>query len=137
MAVILQFADLLAERDLGDDIYRAYGPQGLGALVIAGIPGYAEARARLLPMGHTLAHASESVKSALEDPESLWNAGWSHGKEKLGDKPDYAKVRPEIQKNLRQIYCISIGRNCRFCSSLLFPVATNITPLDFLVFDLS
>lgn len=36
--VVLQFADLLAERDLGEQIYAAYGPKGLGALVIAGIP---------------------------------------------------------------------------------------------------
>ena len=26
-----------------------------------------------------------------EDPKTLYNAGWSHGKEKLGDKPDTAK----------------------------------------------
>src|SRR5688572_23684248 len=96
--VTLQFADLLAERDLGDAIYRAFGPTGLGALVIAGVPGYAEARQRLLPYGHALAHAPDDVRSKLEDAESLWNVGWSHGKEKLGDKPDLSKVRPFIHE---------------------------------------
>jgi len=89
--VTLQFADLLAERDLGDEIFKGFGPTGLGALVIAGIPGFSEARAKLLPLSYKLAHASDAVKASCEDPESLWNAGWSHGKEKLGDVPDVAK----------------------------------------------
>jgi isopenicillin N synthase-like dioxygenase len=89
--VTLQYQDLVDGKDLGDSIFTAFGPNGLGALSIAGIPNYVELRKRLLPLGHTLAHASSEVKSKLEHEPSLWNVGWSHGKEKLGDNPDFAK----------------------------------------------
>jgi isopenicillin N synthase-like dioxygenase len=43
-------------------------------------------------MAHALAHLKPEYHKALEDPTSLYNAGWSHGKEKLGDEPDFAKA---------------------------------------------
>eukprot|EP00457_Paulinella_chromatophora_P011321 gb/GEZN01011454.1/.p1 GENE.gb/GEZN01011454.1/~~gb/GEZN01011454.1/.p1 ORF type:complete len:318 (-),score=40.42 gb/GEZN01011454.1/:48-1001(-) len=49
------------------------------------------ARDRLLPLAHTLAHLPDQDKQQLEDPHSMYNAGWSHGKERLGDQPDWAK----------------------------------------------
>jgi len=75
--VILKYEDLLSGKDLGDEIYKAYGPKGLGALLISGIPRYAELRNRLLPLGYKLAHSSDEVKTKLEHEESLWNAGTS------------------------------------------------------------
>eukprot|EP00698_Gefionella_okellyi_P004848 TRINITY_DN14482_c0_g1_i1.p1 TRINITY_DN14482_c0_g1~~TRINITY_DN14482_c0_g1_i1.p1 ORF type:complete len:389 (+),score=91.79 TRINITY_DN14482_c0_g1_i1:59-1225(+) len=89
--VRLDYADLLAGRDVSDAVYAAYGPKGLGALTIKNVPEYAELRRALLPMSHKVAHLPADAKTALEDPESMWNAGWSHGKEKLGDEPDFAK----------------------------------------------
>jgi len=89
--VTLKYEDLVAGKDLGNEIYKAFGPDGLGAIAISGVPRYVELRQRLLPLGHTLAHAPESVRKSLEHEPSLWNVGWSHGKEKLGDKPDLAK----------------------------------------------
>lgn len=89
--VTLHYNDLLAGVDLSKDIQRAYGPSGLGALTIAGIPGYMEARYALLPLSHKIAHLPESEKVKLEHPESMYNVGWSHGKEKMGDKPDTSK----------------------------------------------
>lgn len=89
--VTLQYDDLVAGKDVSEDILQAYGPDGLGALTIAGIPGYAEARRALIPMSHKLAHLSDEEKAKLEHEESMWNTGWSHGREKLGDEPDFAK----------------------------------------------
>jgi hypothetical protein len=52
---------------------------------------YAAARRRLLPMSYRVAHLSDAEKAKLEHVESMYNVGWSHGKEKLGDKPDFGK----------------------------------------------
>jgi hypothetical protein len=70
---------------------EAYGPNGLGALTIKNIPKYAALRKTLLPLSYKVAHLPDDQKAKLEDPESMWNAGWSHGKEKFGDTPDIAK----------------------------------------------
>ena len=40
---------------------------------------------------YKLAHLPEDRKKLLEHEPSMWNAGWSHGKEKLGDIPDVSK----------------------------------------------
>jgi len=75
--VVLKYEDLVSGKDLGDEIYKAYGPKGLGALLVSGIPRYAELRNNLLPCGYKLAHASEDVKKKLEHEPSLWNVGAS------------------------------------------------------------
>ena len=77
-------------------IERAYGLQtGIGILAVRGVPGFVQAKDAFLPMAHTLAtQLPESYREEhLTDPASLYNAGWSFGKEKLGhDKPpDTAK----------------------------------------------
>ena len=73
--VTLQYQDLVDGKDLGDLIFQAYGPNGLGALTIAGIPKYVELRQRLLPIGYKVAHAPEDVKAKLEHAPSLYNVG--------------------------------------------------------------
>jgi len=45
----------------------------------------------VLRLSHALAHLPVASLAALEHEPSLFNAGWSHGKERLGDKPDFAK----------------------------------------------
>jgi hypothetical protein len=89
--VTLKYEDLVTEKDLTEEIYKAFGPNGLGALTISGIPNYKEFRQKLLPLGYKLAHLPQKSLEKYEDPVSLWNAGWSFGKEKLGDTPDLAK----------------------------------------------
>jgi hypothetical protein len=90
--VILTFEEVTnPSADLSDKVGKAYGPGGLGVIAIRGIPGFVEAKSGMLPLAHTLAHLPSDDLLKLEDSKSLYNAGWSHGKEKLGDKPDFAK----------------------------------------------
>jgi hypothetical protein len=73
----------------------AYGSHGTGILCIRGVPGFVQAKEAFLPMAHTLAKLpSDYVETHLTDAASLYNSGWSHGKEKLGDDkpPDTAKA---------------------------------------------
>jgi hypothetical protein len=77
-------------------IERAFGlKDGIGLLAVRGVPGFVKAKDVFLPMAHTLAtQLPESYREEhLSDPASLYNAGWSFGKERLGhDKPpDFAK----------------------------------------------
>jgi hypothetical protein len=77
-------------------IEQAYGLQsGIGIMAIRGVPGFQQAKDTFLPMAHTLAtQLPESYREThLTDPQSLYNAGWSLGKEKLGQSkpPDTAK----------------------------------------------
>jgi hypothetical protein len=91
--VTVDIADLLDEsKDLTTQIEKAYGRDGLGILVVTNVPGYVAARQRLLPQARTLAGQSEEVLKGLEDEESSFSFGWSHGKEVLeGGKPDTLK----------------------------------------------
>jgi isopenicillin N synthase-like dioxygenase len=102
--VILDYADVSSDpssKDLSSYLERAFGGSSssnngispLGIVAIRNIPGFVAAKNALLPQGHTLAHLDESyLDKHLTDAASLYNAGWSRGKEKLGDKPDYAKA---------------------------------------------
>lgn len=77
--------------DLSNAIQQAFGEQGLGILAIRGVPGFVAAKQACLPLAHVLISLPEDELAELEDPLSLYNAGWSFGKEKLGDQPDYSK----------------------------------------------
>lgn len=90
--VVISYEDLInKETDLSEEIARAYGPGALGVIAIRGIPGFVEKKKALLRQAHQLAHLPKESLAKLEDEKSLYNAGWSHGREKLGDKPDFAK----------------------------------------------
>ena len=90
--IVINYEDVCDENfDLSAEIEQAYGPGGLGALAIRGIPGFVEKKATFLPLAHTLGNLPEERLQKLEDEKSLYNAGWSRGREKLGDKPDTAK----------------------------------------------
>eukprot|EP00985_Skeletonema_marinoi_P010126 scaffold4772_cov95-Skeletonema_marinoi.AAC.2 len=102
--VVVDFEDISdASKDLTAELERAFGGQlssssssdaasPLGIIAIRNIPNFVEEKNAFLPMAHTLAHLSPEYYKALEDPTSFYNAGWSHGKEKLGDEPDFAKA---------------------------------------------
>ena len=107
--VIVDYQDISdASKDLTAELERAFGgirfsssstnnndddaASSLGIIAIRNIPHFVEAKNAFLPMAHPLAHLTPEYHNALEDPTSLYNAGWSHGKEKLGDEPDFAKA---------------------------------------------
>jgi hypothetical protein len=86
MATLVRFTyEQLADpgADLSSQVEAAFGPEGLGICVVDNVPGYVDARATLLPLASQLASLPAEQLAALEDPESKYNFGWSHGKEKL------------------------------------------------------
>lgn len=89
--VRLNYQDLVDKKDLRAEIAAAYGDEGLGLLTVTGIPGFQEARKSLLLKAQPLAQLPEEEKAAMEHPESTYNFGWSHGKEKFEGVPDLLK----------------------------------------------
>lgn len=78
--------------DLSAKIEEGFGPGSLGILSISDVPGYNPLRQNLLRLSPRLANLPDNVKRELEDPNSRYNFGWSHGKEKLeSGKPDTLK----------------------------------------------
>ena len=73
--------------------HQAFGPGGLGILIITAVPDLPALRASLLPCAHALAtRLTPAARSRLEDPASSYQMGWSHGREALsGGRPDTAK----------------------------------------------
>ncbi len=93
--VRVSFATLAdAAADLSAPIAAAFGPDGLGIILVDDVPGYAEARGALLPLASALAALPADQLARLEDAASHWNFGWSHGKERLeGDRPGACQLR--------------------------------------------
>ena len=90
--VILEYEDVMnANIDLSAEILKAYGKGSVGALGVRGVPQWTEMRNKTLPLGHKLISLPEEKLIELEDESSLYNAGWSLGKEKMGDVPDFGK----------------------------------------------
>ena len=94
--IVVEYADLLSDAttpDMISALSSAFGGEAsLGLLAIRGVPHFVEARDALLPRAHGLAHLpADYLEENLTDPASLYNAGWSHGKERMGDSPDLAK----------------------------------------------
>ncbi|KAI7987065.1 hypothetical protein LOK49_LG13G00454 [Camellia lanceoleosa] len=107
--------------DLSAKIEEGFGPNGLGILSISDVPEYSSLRQNLLRLSPRLACLPEDVKKELEDPNSRYNFGWSHGKEKLeSGKPDILKGsfyanpifdRPTTDESLVQRYPSYCGSN--------------------------
>lgn len=85
------FAQLMQADDLATVIEQAFGPAGLGIIRVAGVPRVELLRRRLLPLAQRFANLPEEVRVRCEDPTSLYNFGWSHGREMLGARPDTHK----------------------------------------------
>eukprot|EP01084_Bolivina_argentea_P117079 207957_1 len=91
--VILDFDDLKNKIDLSNSIETAYGPTGTGILLIKNVPELSTKRNRLLHISRQVAHLDDNIKKSLEDAESLYSIGYSHGKEMLSkNKPDLRKM---------------------------------------------
>lgn len=81
--VVIPYEKLIAGEDLSNEIEEAFGYNGLGLLLVSGIPEFTKLRKELLPLGTKLASLPEEVKEKYVHKESGFNVGWSHGKEKL------------------------------------------------------
>ena len=53
--IVLDYHNLVADKDHGDAIKIAYGVDGLGILVVKNVPKLAEARQNLLPLAYQYA----------------------------------------------------------------------------------
>ena len=100
--IIVDYNDLLippnsTERkyDLTQSLSKAFSSStdSLGIIAIRNIPSFLSTKREFLPLAHKLAHLpAQYLEEQLTDEASMYNSGWSHGKEKLGDKPDFHKA---------------------------------------------
>ncbi|KAK9785183.1 hypothetical protein WJX73_001207 [Symbiochloris irregularis] len=95
----VQHSDLVEQRGCNKPIIfrkleRAYGPHGMGVLLVTRMPPeFVALRRKLLFLAEQVANLPEAVQHSLEDPESAYSFGYSCGKEALEDgKPDSNKV---------------------------------------------
>jgi len=74
--VLLEYKDLINENvDLNDSIKEAYGYDGLGILVVRGVPNLDEKRRKLLPLSHKYANLPDEIKeknSSQREFLQLW-----------------------------------------------------------------
>lgn len=49
---------------------QAYGPDGLGALLVSGVPKVLSLRQELLLLAHEFAALPDGIKARYEDPQS-------------------------------------------------------------------
>lgn len=90
--VTISYQDLVADKDLIKETEAAFGSNGLGLILVKGVPNLQEKRIRVLNLIREFANLPEEIKQKYTHPESLYFYGWSHGKEKMkGGIPDVAK----------------------------------------------
>ena len=83
-ALSISYHDLCSSDTSRPVLEQGLGKDGLGIVSVTDIPGFRELRKRLLPLAATLARMPEEIQRTWEDPESMYNVGWSCGKEWLG-----------------------------------------------------
>ncbi len=94
MVVTLDYNDLVKKDvDLSTQIANAFGNSQdcLGVCFVKNVPGLKEQRQLLLQAASFLAALSPQELQEITHQESLYNFGWSHGKEIMNGKPDLAK----------------------------------------------
>jgi hypothetical protein len=91
--VELSYTDLVSDGIiLIDQISEAFSGDGCnGILIVSGVPGYVEARQRLLPLARDFAKLDTTIQEKYVHSASYYSFGWSHGKEKLQGRPDLSK----------------------------------------------
>ncbi|KAL4469872.1 hypothetical protein ABPG72_011093 [Tetrahymena utriculariae] len=93
-AKIIEF-DYAELADKGKPLYEkikdAYGPEGVGICLVRNVPGYVEARKKLLPLAFKLANLPKENLQKLVKPEFMHAIGWSHGVEQFKGKFDFSK----------------------------------------------
>uniref|UniRef100_A0A2C9U9D9 Uncharacterized protein n=1 Tax=Manihot esculenta TaxID=3983 RepID=A0A2C9U9D9_MANES len=124
--VTISYSDLKDRNvDLSMKIEEGFGPNGLGILSVTDVPGFSSLRQNLLHLSPRLASLPEEKKKDLEDPNSRYNYGWSHGKEMLeSGKPDLFKgsfyANPVLDVPTTDAYLMH--RYPHFCGSNIWPV---------------
>jgi hypothetical protein len=94
----------LASSSLSSQLSQAFGshPHALGLIAIRNIPAFLSTKQAFLPLAHKLAHLPPSyLEEHLTDEASMYNAGWSHGKENLASSASAdgkVRVRPDLHK---------------------------------------
>ena len=74
--------------------HDAFGPHGLGIVLVSNVPHFNTVRTALLPLAAQIPHLPPHVLDMCTDPESYYQVGWSHGKEILSSttrQPDTHK----------------------------------------------
>ena len=103
---LLQFDSSNINNQMLEKIGEAFGSGAdcLGILAVTDVPGLSEKRERLLPLARRLA-VSDNL-DVYEHPESLFQVGWSHGREIFAGRPDVAKgsfYANPVEDNLAQL----------------------------------
>jgi isopenicillin N synthase-like dioxygenase len=110
--VVLEYADLVNDRNLSASIAEAFGAEGhcLGICVVRGVPGYEDSRKRLLPLAQRFATMPDALKAKTVHEKSLYSFGWSHGKEMFNGVPDTSKgsfyANPQYDRPCTDEKCI-------------------------------
>ncbi|CAA6672710.1 unnamed protein product [Spirodela intermedia] len=83
-AVTISYSELKDKKsDLSAKIKEGFGPNGLGILSVSDVRNKQDLL-HLSPGNHSRDYLrQENLKRELEDPDSRYSFGWSHGKEKL------------------------------------------------------
>ena len=91
-AVTISYKDLVSGTCLDNEIREAFGPNGLGLILIKDYPDFGGKRARVLWEIRKFAGLPEAAKEKYARPDCHYGMGWSHGKEKMKSGiPDTAK----------------------------------------------
>lgn len=76
--------------------YDAFGPHGLGIVMVENVPNFTKYRQALLPLAAQIPNIP-NVEEICTDPKSYYQVGWSHGKEILSDQTTGTR-QPDIYK---------------------------------------
>lgn len=93
----IDFSDLKKISDtknyssIKNEIKEAYGPNGLGALIVKDVPNHFQLKYNLLKLTKKLADLPKESLLSLEKPKLGYSIGWSHGKERFEDRVDERK----------------------------------------------
>ncbi|KAI8896893.1 hypothetical protein BC833DRAFT_621721 [Globomyces pollinis-pini] len=93
-AVTIDYNDLIDPNcNLSEQIAKAFGntPGCLGACFVKNVPGLQPLRKEVLLKGSQLGALPANELDEMVHPESTYFFGWSHGKEIMNGKPDFAK----------------------------------------------
>jgi len=90
--VKVPYAKLQSGQDLTTLINAAFGKEGLGIMLVSGVPNLLQKREKILRVAKSFGELPVSIKEKYAHPQSHYSYGWSHGKEKMKDgKFDTAK----------------------------------------------
>lgn len=84
--VKIDYSDLSEKNDISQQISDAFGPSGLGLIVIKNIPKYVECREKILKAGFEMTKIDENYLKSLEKPETNFSLGYGKAKSYFGDQ---------------------------------------------------